>query len=156
MVEAGALVKELQEMRDDGHLSDALLRYAVRAIEPSDERFSWVGVYRQNDGADEIWLHNYIGAGTDNAKVPFGAGVMGKAAADKENKNVGDLTTVEDAIVSAEDAMSEMVVLIRAGDDVFGLFNLESEESDAFTAEDEANVQLIADKLAEQIRAERR
>ena len=43
-MDAKQLVTELQGLRDSGHLSDALLRYAVRSIEKSDPRFDWVGL----------------------------------------------------------------------------------------------------------------
>src|SRR5690554_3936631 len=66
MVEAGKVIKELQGMRDDGHLSDALLRYAVRSIANADERYSWVGVYLLGEN-DELWLHNYVGEPTEHA-----------------------------------------------------------------------------------------
>ena len=157
MVEAGALVKELQQMRDDGHLSDALLRFAVRSIEPSDDRYAWVGVYRHDDDGEDVWLHNYLGAGTDHARIPLGTGICGKAVANKANMVVADVSKEEEeSLVSAEDILSEMVVLIRAGDDIFGLIKVESEEEGAFTDEDDATIQHVAEKLAEQIMAERR
>ena len=49
-----------------------------------------------------------------------------------------------------------MVVLIRAGDEIFGQIDLDSQEAAAFTDEDEAALNAVADKLAEQIAAERR
>ena len=156
MVDAGTLVKELQQMRDDGHLSDALLRFAVRSIEPSDDRYNWVGVYRLDDGGEDVWLHNYLGVGTDHARIPLGTGICGKAAADKANMVVADVKNEEGSLVSDEEIQSEMVVLIRAGDDVFGLIKVESEEEGAFTEEDDATIQLVAEKLAEQLMAERR
>lgn len=156
MVDAGQLVKEIQDMRDDGHLSDALFRYAVRAIEPSDDRFAWVGIYKLDQEAGELWLHNYMGPGTEHAKIPLGSGVAGRAAADKANLRVNDLSTEDETFVSSEEMRSEMAVVIRAGDDVFGVIKIESEEESAFTDEDEEGLQLIADKLAEQAMAEAR
>ena len=41
MLNAAELVRDLQEMRDEGFLSDALLRHAVKTIAGSDERFNW-------------------------------------------------------------------------------------------------------------------
>jgi len=149
-------VKDLQEMRDGGHLSDALLRFAVRSIEPSDDRFAWVGVYRLDEGGEDVWLHNYVGGGTENARIPLGSGACGKAAADGGNLTVADVGEGEDVVTSAEDTRSQIVVLIRAGDDIFGLINIEAEEEGAFTEEDEFGLQLVADKLAEQMAAERR
>lgn len=156
MLEAGKLVKDVQLMRDEGHLSDALLRYAVRTIASSDDRFSWVGVYLLNDEAQELWLHNYVGTPTEHAKIPVGTGVSGRAVAEGTNLNIPDLSTEEENLASAPDVESEMVVLIRAGEDIFGQIDVESEEAGVFTEEDELSLQAVADKLAEQLAAERR
>jgi putative methionine-R-sulfoxide reductase with GAF domain len=48
-----------------------------------------------------------------------------------------------------------MVVLIRGGDQIFGQINLDSQTADAFTDEDGTSVQVVADKLAEQLVEER-
>ena len=69
MVDSKELVKELQVMRDDGHLSDALLRRAVRKIAASDKKISWTGVYLLNAEGNELWLHNYVGSPTEHAKI---------------------------------------------------------------------------------------
>jgi len=156
MFEAGKLVRDLQIMRDEGHLSDALLRYAVRTIASSDDRFSWVGVYLLNAEANELWLHNYIGSPTEHAKIPVGSGVCGRAVAEKTNLNVPDVTKETEYLSCAPDVQSELVVLIRAGDEIFGQIDLDSEDLKAFTEDDELLVQAVADKLAEQIAAERR
>ncbi|GMV06061.1 MAG: hypothetical protein AMXMBFR53_23370 [Gemmatimonadota bacterium] len=156
MIEAGKLVRDLQIMRDEGHLSDALLRYAVRSIASSDERFSWVGVYLLNAEANELWLHNYVGSPTEHAKIPVGTGVCGRAVAEKSNLNVPDVSKEENYLACSPDVQSEMVVLIRAGDDIFGQIDLDSEETAAFTEDDELLLQSVADKLSEQLAAERR
>jgi len=156
MIEAGKLVRDLQMMRDEGHLSDALMRYAVRSIASSDDRFSWVGVYLLNDEGSELWLHNYIGTPTEHAKIPVGTGVCGRAVAEGANLNVPDVSKEENYLACSPDVQSEMVVLIRAGDDIYGQIDLDSEDAAAFTDEDEEVLQAVADKLAEQLAAERR
>jgi GAF domain-containing protein len=156
MFDAKEVVRELQEMRDDGHLSDALLRKAVRQIASSDKRFSWTGVYLLNTEANELWLHNYVGTPTQHAKIPVGSGVCGTAVAEKKNQNVPDVGKVENYLVCEPDVQSELVVLIRAGDEIFGEIDIDSEDAKAFTDEDETAVQAVADKLAEQLMAERR
>jgi len=156
MIDATELVKELQEMRDGGFLSDALLRQAVKRIAVADERYDWVGVYLLNDEGDELWLHNYVGEPTEHAKIAVGQGVCGMAVEQKENQNVPDVSEVENYLACSPDVQSELVVLIRAGDQIFGQIDLDSEEPAAFTDEDEDALQAVADKLAEQIAAERR
>lgn len=156
MLEARELIKDLQEMRDGGHLSDALLRRAVKDIAGSDDRFAWVGVYMLDEGKNELWLHNYVGSPTEHARIPVGEGVCGTAVAEKANQNVADVTEVENYLACSPDVQSELVVLIRAGDEIFGQIDIDSDEKGAFTDEDLSALETVADKLAEQIAAERR
>jgi GAF domain-containing protein len=155
MWDAGVLVKEIQGMRDDGHLSDALLRKAVRIIASSDERYDWVGVYLVGDG-EELWLHNYIGEPTMHAKIPFGKGVCGRAAAMRRNFNIKDVSKEENYLACSPDTKSEIVILIRAGDQIFGEIDIDSDQQAAFNEDDEIALISVADKLAEQLAAERR
>jgi L-methionine (R)-S-oxide reductase len=155
-MDAKQLVTELQGLRDSGHLSDALLRYAVRSIEKSDPRFDWVGVYLLNAEKNELWLHNYVGSPTEHAQIPVGTGVCGTAVEQGSNIRVDDVTAVENYLACDPDVRSEMVVLIRAGDEIFGQLDLDSSEEAAFTEEDESALAMVADKLAEQLAAERR
>lgn len=153
MLDAGSIIKDLQEMRDDGHLSDALLRRAVRSVSV-DDRFDWVGVYLLRE--DELWLHNYVGEPTDHAKIPVGTGVCGRAVAERTNLHIPDVSKEENYLVCSPDVQSELVVLIRAGEDIFGQIDIDSETLKAFTEEDEIALIGIADKLSEQLAQERR
>jgi L-methionine (R)-S-oxide reductase len=156
MLNATEVLKELQEMRDNGFLSDALMRHAVKHIKRADSRFDWVGVYLLNAEGDELWLHNYVGKGTEHARIAVGVGVCGTAVAEGKNQNVPDVSKVENYLACSPFVESELVVLIRAGDEIYGQIDIDSDEKNAFSAEIEAEVQAIADKLAEQIASERR
>ena len=156
-LDSGEVILELQEMRDDGHLSDALLRKAVRTISVADDdRFHWVGVYLLNEADQELWLHNYVGSGTEHSKIPVGTGICGRAVAERTNLNVADVSADEGYLACSPDTQSELVILIRAGDDIFGQIDIDSDDKAAFTDEDETALIAIADKLAEQLAAERR
>ena len=156
MENVGEIVQELQGMRDDGYLSDALLRAAVKKVAASDTRFDWTGVYLHNAEENELWLHNYVGRGTEHAKIPVGKGICGTAVANAENQIVNDVSAIENYIACDPRTKAELVVLIRAGDDIFGQIDIDSSKADVFTAEDEDALRLVADKLAEQIAEERR
>ena len=156
MVDARAVIRELQEMREEGHLSDALLRYATRTLYRVDERFDWVGVYMLDDEGAELWLHNYFGAPTEHSRIPVGQGVCGTAVAHGANQNVPDVNEFDGYLSCNPGVQSELVVLIRAGTDIYGQFDIDSQRPAAFENQDEVAVQMIADKLAEQIARERR
>jgi GAF domain-containing protein len=155
MLNTTAVVKQLQEMRDEGYLSDALLRYAVKSIASSSDKYNWVGAFLVKDGAG-LWLHNYVGEPAQYAEVAVGTGVGGIAVADRKNQNVPDVAAWEGYQPCAADIRSELVVLIRAGDEVLGEIDVASESAGAFSGDDEKAVQAICDKLAEQIASERR
>ena len=156
MIDTTELVKELQEMRDEGYLSDALLRYSVRHVKELDDRFDWVGGFLLDKEGTELWLHNYVGPRTEHSKIPVGEGVTGKTVAEKVNQLVPDVSQVDYYIEDHAGMASELVVLIRAGDEIFGVIDIDSMEPNAFTPEDEEAIVSVADKLAEQLAAELR
>lgn len=155
MLDGTAVVKQLQEMRDGGYLSDAMLREAVKGIHGADERFDWVGIYLLDPEENIIWLHNYVGEPTEHARIPVGEGVCGRAVAEKMNQNVPDVTAIDNYLTCSPETRSELVILIRAGDEVLGQIDLDSHTPAAFQPADEEAVQLVADKLAEVLMAER-
>lgn len=156
MFEASEVVKEIQDLRDEGHLSDALLRSAVKAISSSDDRFDWVGVYLLNADENELWLHNYVGTATEHSKIPVGTGVCGMAVEQGANQNIEDVSKVENYLACDPHVKSELVVLIRAGEKIFGQIDIDSRAEAAFERADLEAVEAVADKLAEQLAAEDR
>jgi L-methionine (R)-S-oxide reductase len=156
MIDTGKAIKRIQEMRDEGYLSDAILREMVKQIKAADTDYNFVGVYLLNQGEDELWLHNYVGDPTEHARIKIGEGVCGTAVSEKKNQNVGDVKAIDNYIACSPRTRAEMVILIRAGDEIFGQIDIDSRENNAFTGEHQTAVELIADKLAEVFMAERR
>jgi GAF domain-containing protein len=156
MVDAAKMIKRIQEMRDEGYLSDAILRETVKHIKTTDMDYNFVGVYLFNPEEAQLWLHNYVGESTEHAKIPVGTGVCGTAVAEKKNQNVGDVSQVQNYLACSPRTRSELVVLIRAGDEIFGQIDIDSREKEAFKPQTQEAIELIADKLAEVFMAERR
>jgi len=156
MVDAAKMIKRIQEMRDEGYLSDAILRETVKQIKTTDIDFNFVGVYLFNPEEAQLWLHNYMGESTEHAKIPAGSGICGTAVAEKTNQNVPDVTQVENYLACSPRTKSELVILIRAGDEIFGQIDIDSKANAAFDAKDQEAIELVADKLAEVFMAERR
>ena len=151
MFDVNEVVGELQGLREEGYLSDALLRRAVRSIFSSEERFDWVGIYLLRSEENVLWLHNYLGDPTPHATIPVGEGVCGMAVANNENINVPDVTQNDNYLSCSPKVKSEMVVLIRGNDQIFGQIDIDSHQAAAFTAEDLAALEEVAEKLAEQM-----
>jgi GAF domain-containing protein len=156
MLDVGKAIKRIQEMRDEGYLSDAILREAVKQIKAADADYNFVGVYLHNPDESILWLHNYMGESTEHARIESGRGVCGTALAEKRNQNVPDVTQVENYLACSPRTKSELVVLIRAGDEVFGQIDIDSKVQDSFPSKDQEAIEMVADKLAEVFMAERR
>ena len=154
MVEANTLVNELQNLRGEGFLSDALCRHAVRGIRLFDDKFDWVGVYILNSDEKVLWLHNYVGRATTHSRIPVGNGVCGTAVAQAENINVPDVSAVDNYLACDPKVKSEMVILIQSKGTIFGQIDIDSKTVAAFTEDDSLAVQAVADELAEQFSTE--
>jgi GAF domain-containing protein len=156
MVDAGQMVKKIQEMRDEGYLSDAILRETVKQIKASESDYNFVGVYLFNPEENGLWLHNYMGESTEHARIEVGQGVCGTAVAEKKNQNVGDVTAIDNYLACSPRTKSELVVLIRAGEEIFGQVDIDCKKKDGFSKGDQESLELISEKLAEVFVAERR
>lgn len=156
MIDTGKMIKRIQEMRDEGYLSDAILREIVKQLKATDTDWNFVGVYLFNPEENTLWLHNYMGEPTEHAKIPVGTGICGTAVAQKANQNVADVTKVDNYLACSPRTKSELVVLIRAGDEIFGQIDIDSRELGSFDTKTQEAVEMVADKLAEVFMAERR
>lgn len=156
MIDGARIVARIQEMRTEGYMADAMLREAVKHIKASDARYNFVGVYMLNAEDNTLWLHNYLGEPTDHARIPVGRGVCGTAVAEKQNQNVPDVTQVGNYLSCSPRTKSELVVLIYADNDIVGQIDIDAREINAFSADDQTNIEVVAEKLGEMIARERR
>lgn len=155
MIDGPRIVRQLQEMRTGGYLADAIMREAVKQLKAADARYNFVGIYMLNPGENELWLHNYSGEPTEHARIPVGRGVCGTAVAEKENQNVGDVTQVGNYLSCSPRTRSELVVLIRNGNEIFGQIDIDAREVNAFSADDQAAIEQVCAKLSEIVVKER-
>lgn len=148
MVDAGKLIKRIQEMRDEGYLSDAILRESVKQLKTADVDYNFVGVYLHNPDENIVWLHNYMGESTEHARIEVGKGVCGTAVATATDQNVPDVRARENYIACNTWTRSELVVLIRRGSTILGQVDVDSDALDPFDADEQAAVKQVADALA--------
>ena len=156
MIEGRNIVARIQEMKRSGYTADAMLREAVKDIKASDARYNFVGVYMLNADDHTLWLHNYLGEPTDHARIPVGQGVCGTAVAENRNQNVPDVTQVGNYLSCSPRTKSELVVLIYAGGRIAGQIDIDAREINAFSQDDQADIELVAAKLGEMIEREER
>jgi L-methionine (R)-S-oxide reductase len=93
-------------------------------------------------------LEAFAGRETDHVRIPVGQGVCGTAVATGEDQNVPDVRAISNYIACNAWTRSELVVLIRRGVTILGQIDVDSDESDPFAPEEEAEVKKVADALA--------
>lgn len=120
----------------------------IEAMKLLDELplYNWSGIYRLE--GDELVLDAYVGAPTDHDRIPVGRGVCGAAVADNETKNIADVREIENYLACSLETRSELVVLVRSGDDILGQIDIDSHTVSAFDASDEELLSEIGQFLA--------
>ena len=126
---------------------DKLLSTAVEFLHASHSRFHWTGIYELFPD-DVLRLGSFIGSPTDHVFIAVGRGVCGTAVAEKRNINVPDVSKVSNYLACSTTTKSELVVLIRRGDRIFGQIDIDSHELNAFDPETVVKVERVAEWLA--------
>jgi L-methionine (R)-S-oxide reductase len=111
-----------------------------------DPRFHWTGIYELFPD-NTLRLGPYIGAPTEHVFIGVGNGVCGTAVAEKRNMNVPDVRCISNYLACSSETRSELVVLIRAGDTIYGQIDIDSHRVAAFDELAVAAVQAVADAL---------
>jgi len=68
--------------------------------------------------------------------------------AENANQIVGDVTKLDNYLACSVETRAEIVVLIRRGPDILGQIDIDSDLQNAFTEEDEALLNRVADLLS--------
>jgi L-methionine (R)-S-oxide reductase len=128
---------------------------AFRALRKKRRAYHWVGLYLLR--GNELELGPFLGARTEHMRIPVGRGVCGTAVAEGHNINVPDVTALDNYLACNPKVKSELVVLIRDREQgrILGQIDVDSHKPAAFTADDEALLEQLADRLARlpQVRA---
>lgn len=122
-----------------------LRRFAMEQLD-SLETYNWSGIYRLE--GDTLVLDAYVGAPTDHTHIPVGRGVCGTAVAENANQVIDDVRELTNYLACSTLTRSEVVVLIRRGDDILGQIDIDGHTVGAFDASDEAMLEGLAVILA--------
>ncbi|KIC40755.1 diguanylate cyclase [Ruegeria sp. ANG-R] len=126
----------------------ALMATVACEVHHSDERFDWTGFYRVTE-PEVLKIGPYQG-GHGCLVIPFSRGVCGAAARTGQVQLVADVETFPDHIACASSTRSELVLPVRdSGGNVIAVFDIDSDQPDAFREEDAAALgSILADVFA--------
>ncbi len=132
------------------HLHDAsrvdLLRTACERIQGWGGPYTSVYAYMVH--GDDLVLEAYAGRETEHVRIAVGVGVCGTAVAQREDQNVPDVSAIGNYLACNLYTKSELVVLIRRGDQVLGQIDIDSDVPNGFGEQEHADVKAVADALA--------
>ncbi|HET8650520.1 MAG TPA: GAF domain-containing protein [Gemmatimonadales bacterium] len=123
-----------------------LLRLAAERIRAAGGPYTSVYMYMLQ--GDELQLEAYDGRETEHTRIAVGHGVCGTAVSEERDQNIGDVRSIENYIACNVWTRSELVVLIRRGAVILGQIDIDSDQTDPFTPDEEAEVRKVADALA--------
>ena len=125
-------IAALTEGEDD---EVALMATVACEVHHSDDRFDWTGFYRVV--APELLKIGPYQGGHGCLQIPFSRGVCGAAARSGEVQLVPDVEAFPGHIACASSTRSELGLPVwnKAGD-LIGVFDIDSDQPDAFTQED--------------------
>jgi L-methionine (R)-S-oxide reductase len=141
------LIERLDQLSREGAPLERLLDEAMRGLHETDPHFHWTGVYELFED-NMLRLGPFVGAPTDHVFIGVGNGVCGTAIAEKRNMNVPDVREISNYLACSTETRSELVVLIRSGERIYGQIDIDSHRVAAFDEDAVAKVQRVADWLA--------
>ena len=120
----------------------ALMATVACEVHHSDDRFDWTGFYRVTE-PELLKIGPYQG-GHGCLVIPFSKGVCGAAAREEKTQLVADVETFEGHIACASSTRSELVIPVKnAHGTLIGVFDIDSDQADAFTHKDADNLSEI-------------
>ena len=120
----------------------ALMATVACEVHHADDRFDWTGFYRVVE-PEVLKIGPYQG-GHGCLVIPFARGVCGAAARTQQIQLVPDVEAFEGHIACSSSTRSEIVLPVFNGSgDLIGVFDIDSNQPDAFTEEDAAELSAI-------------
>ncbi len=147
VLDANPVIDRLRDAARHGSDRAELLSLAARLIRDAGEPYTSVYLYMLH--GDELVLEAHSGRDTDHVRIPVGKGVCGTAVATGEDQVVGDVGARENYLACNLFTRSELVVLIRRGDEVLGQIDVDSDQVDPFTAAELSETRRVAAALGE-------
>ena len=124
-----------------------VLRNVVEALHDRFEHYSWVGIYLVE--GDDLVLGPWKGPeATEHVRIPVGQGVCGAAAASGETEIVDDVNADPRYVACFPSTRSEIVVPISYERRVVGEIDIDSDRPAAFTDDDRALLENVAELIA--------
>ena len=130
------LLTGLRAMLEGEHDWIAAMATVACELHHSDLRFSWTGFYRVSE--PRLLVVGPYQGGHGCIRIPFSRGVCGAAASSRRTQLVPDVHAFPGHIACSSSTRSEIVVpVLRPDGTLLAVLDVDSEQPDAFDAEDQ-------------------
>lgn len=134
-VDYDTLAKTLHALTEGETEAVALMATVACEVHHADDRFDWTGFYRVT--APELLKIGPYQGGHGCLVIPFARGVCGAAARTGQVQLVDNVDDFPGHIACASSTQSELVLpVVNGAGDLLGVFDIDSNQPAAFTAED--------------------
>ena len=140
------LAQTLRSLTEGETDAVALMATVACEVHHFDDRFDWTGFYRVT-GPEMLKIGPYQG-GHGCLVIPFSRGVCGAAARTRQVQLVPDVEAFPGHIACASTTRSELVLpVINATGVLLGVFDIDSNQPDAFTQTDADALTAVLNKV---------
>ncbi|MFW5800235.1 MAG: GAF domain-containing protein [Spirochaetota bacterium] len=142
----------LDKTKDIVKSSESKDKKLLKICELLDEKidyYNWTGFYvvDEND-KDMLNLSQYVGEKTEHTRIPFGKGICGQAAENKDTFVVPDVTQENNYLSCSINTKAEIVIPIFDNKgNIAGELDIDSHQINPFTEEDNIYLNKICEVL---------
>ena len=127
--------------------AEKALDAVVELLHHRVSHYSWVGIYLM-DGPETLVLGPYRGKPSPHTRIPLNQGICGAAASPKETVIVPDVNADPRYLACSLETKSEIVIPIMHGNRCLGEIDIDSDQPNAFGADDQMLLEAVAAKVA--------
>ncbi len=151
MADYTALAQTIASLTEGETDAVALMATVACEVHHADDRFDWTGFYRVV--APELMKIGPYQGGHGCLVIPFSRGVCGAAARTGEVQLVADVDAFPGHIACASSTRSELVLPVTdAAGNLIAVFDIDSDQPDAFTQKDADQLQSMLGQVFSQVR----
>ena len=149
MMNSGRILQTIAQIAVDAPDTTSLMAQTVALLQRERPHYNWVGIYLLE--GNELVLGPYVGKPTPHTRIPLNQGICGAAASSGQTLIVDDVHADARYLACSLEARSEIVVPIIREGRVLGEIDIDSDRPAAFTADDRALLESLAEVLAAQL-----
>ncbi len=146
MLDADTIVCALQGALNRDVSRQELLQLVATKMRQAGPPYT--GVYLYMLHGSELELEAFDGRPTEHTRIPVGAGICGRAVAERHDINVADVSKADSYLACSIETRSELVVLMRRHDEILGQIDIDSDVDGGFDEAEQRAVKAVADALA--------